>query len=181
LAQIRPVTSESLEAQIRNLLPSQNGFTEDLQASNVITPIIDLTAAAEGSAISENLQTAWDFSTGHSTIENTTTTLISNTGFWKVDLVWNGYTDTAAVAGTNAEVFLDDGSTQKTIWKHSQSGGFGTNDLSGMTDESFVVFLRAGDSLKASTDSAFVTLEISYRQIATINGTLTNPLGFTPQ
>ena len=44
--EIITVNSEALQTQIRDLLPSQNGFGSELQASNVITPIIDLTAAA---------------------------------------------------------------------------------------------------------------------------------------
>ena len=52
------VNSEVLEATIRDLLPSQNGFGSELQASNVIMPIIDLTATAEGSGLSEELQTS---------------------------------------------------------------------------------------------------------------------------
>ena len=58
MAQITQITSEALQATIRRLLPSQQGFGEDLQASNVITPIIDLTPTAEGSSLSENLSTA---------------------------------------------------------------------------------------------------------------------------
>jgi hypothetical protein len=54
MAQIKSVVSESLQATIRRLLPSQSGFTEDLQAQNVIVPVIT----------------------------NATTTLISNPGFY---------------------------------------------------------------------------------------------------
>ena len=61
MAQITSVTSEALQALIRRLLPSQQGFGEDLQASNVIIPIVDLTSTAEGSALTSNLQTAINF------------------------------------------------------------------------------------------------------------------------
>ena len=44
--EIITVNSEALQTTIRDLLPSQNGFGSELQASNVITPIIDLTATA---------------------------------------------------------------------------------------------------------------------------------------
>ena len=47
--EIITVNSEALEATVRDLLPSQNGFGSELQASNIITPIIDLTPTAEGS------------------------------------------------------------------------------------------------------------------------------------
>ena len=43
MAQLINLTSEALQATIRRLLPSQQGFGEDLQATNVVTPIIDLT------------------------------------------------------------------------------------------------------------------------------------------
>ena len=59
MAEIVPVVSEALEAQIRDLLPSQRGFGEDLQASNVITPIIDLTAAAEGTTTRNICRKRW--------------------------------------------------------------------------------------------------------------------------
>ena len=61
MAQVTSVTSEALQTQIRNLLPSQQGFGEDLQASNVIVPIIDLTATAEGSALPLDLSSAATF------------------------------------------------------------------------------------------------------------------------
>ena len=61
MAQVTSIVSESLQRQIRTLLPSQNGFTEDLQAQNVIVPIIDLTATAEGSSLPSYLQTALTF------------------------------------------------------------------------------------------------------------------------
>ena len=56
--EIITVNSEQLQTTIRNLLPSQAGFGSELQASNVITPIIDLTASAEGSSTPEFLQRA---------------------------------------------------------------------------------------------------------------------------
>ena len=46
---ISSVTSEALQLKLRQLLPSQQGFGTDLTASNTIVPVIDLTAAAEGS------------------------------------------------------------------------------------------------------------------------------------
>ena len=66
--QVISVTSESLQSQIRNLLPSQEGFGTDLMAQNVIVPVIDLTSAAEGSSVPEFLQRAQAFGsqTAHS-------------------------------------------------------------------------------------------------------------------
>ena len=178
MAQITSITSESLQAQIRRLLPSQQGFGEDLQASNVITPIIDLTSAAEGASTPQNLQTAWDFTTGIATISSgAATTLISNTGFWKVDLNFVGFPSNSP--GT-AEIFIDDGATTKDIWRITY-GGAGAVTAAFTQNENFVVFLRAGDTLKASNTYAQQKLDVWYRQIADVNGNLVNPLGFTPQ
>ena len=86
MAQIASVVSEALQAKIRSLLPSQQGFTEDLQAQNVIVPIIDLTETASGSLLREDLQRAWDFGTGYDQCFIGTTTLVNTTGFWKVQM-----------------------------------------------------------------------------------------------
>lgn len=83
--EIITVNSEALETQIRDLLPSQNGFGSELQASNIITPIIDLTSAAEGSGLPFDLRTALAF--GSQTafdIANTTTVIANSPGFYRI-------------------------------------------------------------------------------------------------
>ena len=55
MAQLISITSEALQATVRRLLPSQQGFGEDLQATTVVTPIIDLTPSAEGSETRQDL------------------------------------------------------------------------------------------------------------------------------
>ena len=82
IPQLSSVTSESLQATIRRLLPSQQGFGAELAASNVITPIIDLTPSAEGSTIPVSMQQAINFGGATSfDVSNTTTVIINNTGF----------------------------------------------------------------------------------------------------
>lgn len=176
MAQIRPVTSESLEAQIRDLLPSQNGFTEDLQAQNVIVPIIDLTSASQGTNVPLYQQQAWDFSTGIATVKNTTTTLISNAGFWQIALNWSGFIGTTRTAS----VQINDGTTTKKVWEFTSPAVSASTLMAPLTDD-FIVYLRAGDSLTATTNNSTSILNIWYRQVADVNGTITNPLGFTPQ
>ena len=73
------VNSEELQTVVRDLLPSQNGFGSELQASNIITPIIDLTATAEGSRLPGSMQQAFDFSSTPATADNGTVTLINQT------------------------------------------------------------------------------------------------------
>ena len=172
------VTSEALEAKFRQTFPAQGGaeLVQDLFASGVITPIVDFTSVAEGSVLPENLQTAWDFSTGHNTVANTTTTVINNTGFWKVDLNFRSVISGGGnVTGTIA---ITDGLTSKIIWE-SNGAGTVTSDFEAITSNEFVVFLRSGDSLTASTNNPNNIMDIWYRQIADVYGNLVNPLGFT--
>ena len=58
MPQIIDITSEAIQATIRRLLPSQKGFGVDMQASNVITPIIDVTRTADGTQLPAELQYA---------------------------------------------------------------------------------------------------------------------------
>lgn len=171
MAQIISVTSEALQAQVRNLLPSQQGFGEDLQASNVITPIIDLTPAAEGTTVPEYQQQALAF--GSQTAFNATgaTVTVANTpGFYRVF-------GCSTLSNVGLSVFrLTDGLTTKTIWQHQQvTAGSSTNEFD------FVVFLATGESITAATNNANSTMFGSSRQLADVNGNAVNPSGFTPQ
>ena len=83
--EIITVNSEALQTTIRDLLPSQNGFGSELQASNVITPIIDLTTSAGGSTLPRDLQTALAF--GSQTtfdVTNGSSTIANSPGFYRV-------------------------------------------------------------------------------------------------
>ena len=166
------VNSEQLQTTIRNLLPSQAGFGSELQASNVITPIIDLTASAEGSSTPEFLQRAWGFETELDVTRATTATIISSTGFWQVGLTasWG------AGSSTGSFIFIDDGASTKKIW-YGATIGSGSQTVT--VKDQFIVFLRAGDSLKVTCDTAD-EIAIWYKQVASVDGTLTNPLGFSP-
>ena len=172
------VTSEALEKKFRDVFPAQGGaeLVQDLFASGVIQPVIDFSSVAEGSVLPANLQTAWDFSTGHSSTSATTSTLITNTGFWKVDLT--ATIDAGDGAGHIGYIYIDTGITTKKIWQINTLST-GVNSAAAVTDGSFVVFLRSGDSLKATSTGNRVELETWYRQVADVNGTLVNPLGFT--
>jgi len=176
MAQITSVTSESLQAQVRRLLPSQQGFGEDLQASNVITPIIDLTATAEGSQLGENLQTAINYggSTAFSDTSTTRNTIVNTAGFYRITgvalvLEGTGGARTALLA-------LDDGATEKIIY---QVTSFNTSYQASYVDSfDYVIYLRSGDELKTGTTS-FARISGQTRQIADVNGNLVNPTGFS--
>ena len=177
MAQIRSIVSDSLQATIRRLLPSQQGFTEDLQASNVITPIIDLTPTAEGSSVPVQLQQAQAFGSQTAFSVQNSSTSLSNAGFWLVQGTVSGFEGTAT---GNATVTMSDGLSNKVIYDvvnfYISSGAYVQT-----THLNFTVFLRAGDSLTLASTASSVIFNGSYRQIADTNGVLINPDGFTPQ
>lgn len=179
MAQLISITSEALQATIRRLLPSQQGFGEDLQASNIITPIIDLTPTAEGSEVRADLQTALAFGsqTAHS-VSNTTATLINNTGFYRLTGIAQVLDGTNGTAH-KVQLFLSDGLSTKKIWELDTIQGNNTKNVYSEPVD-LTIFVGAGESvtLTASTTGQFVG---SSRQIADVSGNLIDPAGFTPQ
>jgi len=176
MAQIRQVVSEALQAEIRRLLPSQRGFTEDLQASNVITPVIDLTATAEGSVLRADLQSSLAFGSQNTfSISNATTTIVNSTGFWRI--TGNCLTNFGYTPATIASIIMFNGLTRKTIFD------FGITTTSSSQHQiipfDFTVFLDSGESVYAESDETGIEIRGSYRQIADISGNLINPSGFT--
>lgn len=166
------VTDESLEKRFRDTFRAQGGaeLVDDLYAQGVIVPVVDFTAAATGDTLATNLQTAWDFTTGFNTVQNTTTTIISNAGFWQLDLSLNE--SGASVA--NGIIAITDGFSSKTIWRARADGA-----VTVITDNPIVVFVRSGDSVTVQSTAASLDVNIWYRQIADVNGNLVNPSGFT--
>ena len=178
MAQIIQITSEALQATIRRLLPSQQGFGEDLQASNVILPIIDLTPSAEGSELNVDLARAVDF-TGATTFstKNTNTTLANVSGFYRVTGTSSGYS--SGLADVSSSLIINDGSTSKLVWNHSIVGGGTTSNASVSID--LVVWLRPGDTLSADSSANEIIIAGSCRQVADSSGNIVPPSGFTPQ
>ena len=181
MPQITSITSEALQAAIRRLLPSQVGFGEDLQAINVVTPIIDLTPTAEGSSVPVSMQQALSF--GSQTafdVVNTTSTLVNTSGFYRIYGGISLKEDTGS--SLTASLALSDGFASKIIYKMPAPAG-GTQIDTGLTHVllDFVVYLDSGESLTATSSSTFVTIAGSTRQIADKDGNLVNPSGFTPQ
>lgn len=172
--EIISITSESLQAQIRSVLPSQQGFGSDLMAQNVIVPVIDLTSAAEGSSVGVNLQTAFSFDSVNAFNAIGGSTTVANTaGFWRVYAV----ADISATASTVEMKFqLTDGlSTKDLLFIRRNANGSNSYVLE------FVVFLNSGESLSATSNNVSGALCGSAQQIADVNGTLINPAGFSPQ
>lgn len=177
MAQLIRITSEALQSTIRRLLPSQQGFGEDLQASNVITPIIDLTPTAEGSQLPGYVQQALAF--GSQTVfdvDGTTSTITSTPGFYRVIGVSTIIPDSGSARRNS--ISLTDGLSTKAVWR---MGIPSSTDAGALTESfDFVVFLRAGDSLTI-TAAGFSFVTGSIRQLATVTGELVNPVGFSSE
>lgn len=176
-SEIKSITSEQLEAAYRALTPSQSGFTQDLQASNTIIPILDLTSSATGESTPQYLQTALAF--GSQTafdLISATGTIASNPGFYRIVAGLS----VQAGGGTAQEITfrLTDGSTNKEFYRYGSFGSGGSGVMS--TNVDLTVFLTTGESLLVIAD-AQCRASGSIRQVADSNGTLVNPSGFTPQ
>lgn len=174
------VTDESLEKRFRDTFRSQGGaeLVDDLYAQGVIVPVVDFTAAATGQQLAQNLQTAWDSSTGSAQVNNQTTNLITNAGFWQVD-VSASFDPSGSSIGNLGRIEIFDGSTANAVWGIGKFVRTDNTDFGTTTDDKFVVFLRSGDTLRCISTSTVCTIEVWYRQIATISGDLVNPSGFT--
>ena len=167
MAQEYFINSQELQSKVDSLLPSQGGAGAgfDLSASTQIVPIIDLTESAEGSNLRSDLQRSFSFSnTSISSTTNTTNTIITNTGFFRI--FGNAY----LVGAGNIEIRLKDATSSKSLLIiYSQAG----NDKNEIVDLN--VFLKAGDTVDAFASSNSVNLFLATRQIADITGQLVDP------
>lgn len=175
---ISTVTSEALQLKLRQLLPSQQGFSTDLSASDTIIPIIDLTGAAEGSDVPTMLQTALGIGATHDQVSGGTTTIVNNTGFYRVfgNITWRG-----SATNEEGQINVTDGVTTTTLYELNILGSGAADTAQQAEQFDFVVFLAAGESINAVSSDAVIVFNITTRQIADINGVLVNPTGFNPQ
>ena len=169
------VKSDTLESKVRELLPSQGGLGQgfDLSATTQIVPIVDLTESAEGSNVRADLQSALSLNDITAfQVSNTTSTLINNTGYFRV---FGAFTGTNPTSGPNQQALFNftDGVTTKQISNYIVNAG--TNAVTFAQNFDFVVFLASGQSLTAQTTSSNLALIGCSKQLASIDGTLTNP------
>jgi hypothetical protein len=177
MAQIISITSEALQATIRRLLPSQQGFGEDLQAQNVVVPVIDLTPTAEGSQLPSDLARAIAFGSQTTIAEDggSTAVQISTAGFYRINAV-----STVSQAGSTQsnQISMSNGLSTKVVWNHRiESSG---DDAQTSINVDLIVFVAVGDTLSVAT-AATGAFHGSFRQVADVSGNLVNPSGFTPQ
>jgi hypothetical protein len=168
------INSQELEDKVRSLLPSQGGAGAgfDLSASTQIIPIIDLTESAQGSNIRQDLQSSLSFNsvTAFSVI-NTTSTIVSNTGYYRI---FGNCIQNTPTASKEASIGITDGVTTKKLIVFQTLSGVTANQYT-YTPFDFNIFLEAGDSLSATSDASGIALIGVTRQLADITGELTNP------
>ena len=167
MAQEFSINSSAIESKINQLLPSQGGFGAgvDFSASTMVIPIVDLTETAEGSDVRADLQTALSFKSLTSfTVANTTSTIISTTGYFRV------FGNYGASSANTALFNLTDGVSTKNFLVFRS----GTSQRV-QREYDFIVFISAGTSLVAISNSTTGTLDGATRQIADISGNLVDP------
>jgi hypothetical protein len=167
------INSQTLEDQVRKLLPSQGGAGAgfDLSASTQIIPIIDLTESAEGSNVRQDLQSAFSFGNTNvfSIINATNTSIITNTGYYRV----KGTVTTNSASGTVIQTLqLFDGATRKVIIDGNIALLASNSGMFPALDYDFLVFLGAGDSLEGTSSTTTARVRGIFRQIADIDGNL---------
>lgn len=161
------IKSQKLEDKVNQLLPSQGGFQAgvDLSASTTVIPIVDLTETAEGSDVRQDLQTALSLdSITAFNISNTTSTIISNTGYWRIRGVANLF------GSGGITMSITDGITSKDLVQYVSSASQFT-----ITPFDFTIYLEAGHSFSINANTASARCAGAVRQIADINGNLVDP------
>lgn len=173
------VTDENLEKRFRDTFRSQGGaeLVDDLYASGVIVPVVDFTAAAEGTNLRQDLQTAANFGCNTFSVTNSTTAIIQNAGFFRIDYQISTQNDTAA--NRSGQIKISNGISTKNLVSFTVLPT-STRDTDLLIADFFVVFLTAADSVSITTTANF-TISGFTRQIADVNGTLVDPTGFVPQ
>jgi hypothetical protein len=172
MAQEFTIKSEVIESKINQLLPSQSGYGAgiDFSASTMVIPIIDLTETASGSGLREDLQTSLSLtSTTNTLIQAATNTVLVNTpGYFRIFGI-AGNINTAL-----QELNIFDSTTSRVLLNFNVT----TIGAQYRIPFDFIVFLKAGDSLRGTSTAAAGSnfLSVTTRQIADVLGDLVNPL-----
>ena len=169
-----PIVSEALQKDFRDNFPSQVNSGRDLHVSDVIVPVVDFSTSTAITGLQTSLQQAMDFNITPFDVSNTTTTIISTTGFCRVMALFSAQ----PLSSSTGALQMTDGSTTKKLFQqdyiHNGSGN-------GIQDQfiDIIVFLKSGVSLQAVTNTTNLSIIGSSRQVADISGTLVNPDGYT--
>ena len=169
------IVNPTLETQVATLLPSVAGYGGNLRATNTIIPIIDLTAAAEGSTVPNQLTFAVskDGDRFNQTGAATNQTVSTSTGWAICRGTVTFLQSNSNTSGFTTRIYLDDTTTEfncaffKTVVSTSVQS-FATLPIE------FVYFAPAGVTLKADVGTSSI-IDLNVRQIALLDGTLVAP------
>ena len=169
------IVNPTLEQQVRTLLPSVAGYGGLLRSTNTVIPVVDVTTAAEGSTLPEALQFCMAFGSQTSvTAQNNTQTGPSVPGFYRIFGVATLF---AANNAPTVTINLTDGLTIKTLFNFLINSNSATVLTTSETWD-FIVFLATGESLTIASNNTRAIGQLTYRQIATADGTLVDPSGY---
>ena len=169
------IVNPTLEQQVSTLLPSVAGYGGNLRATNTIIPIIDLTSAAEGSTLPNQLTFAVSpdgdrfnrltAGTGLSVSTTTGWNIVRGTvTFMQSDTSSTGYT---------TRLFLDDGASEFNCFFVRTVTSVSAQTFNTLNVE-FIYFAKAGVSLKCDCGT-FSRVDLNVRQIATTAEVLVSP------
>jgi len=168
------IKSQKLEDKVNQLLPSQGGFQAgvDLSASTTVIPIVDLTETAEGSDVRADLQTALSFDTSTVfSVQNTTTTVINTTGYWRV--FGSNSLRIDATSDRAIQHIINDGATDKVLFNYYvENSSDDPKTVVNLFD--YNIFLKAGHIFKVTSPADSLSAGV-IRQIADIQGNLVDP------
>ena len=172
------IVSETLQKKFRDTFPAQagQGLGGDLLASGVVVPTIDFGSVTQSGGLSESLQQALNFGGNTSfVVSGSSSTIATNPGFYRVVGVSAGLNGTSE---TSNKINISDGSTTKTMWSHFFDGNTSIFTLINVPFD-YIFYLATGESMIVVSSHQALYLSGSIRQIATSDGTLVLPLGFS--
>ena len=164
------IKSTLLEDKVNELLPSQGGAAAgvDLSASTMIVPVVNLTEAAEGSTLRQDLQRAISFRSINAfsvSGGSADTDIITTTGYYQVQFL------ISVLNGGTLTFKLGDGTSTKNIYQLTAPAVANAAPII----DSLVVFIAAGDKFILNSTSTDTRVSGNYRQIADISGNLISP------
>jgi len=165
------INSQTIEDKLNSILPSQGGYGAgiDFSASTMIIPVVDITEAATGAGLRQDLQTSLNLTnvTSFNILPSTNATMVNTTGYWRIF----GISALGDFAGAyEVKMELTDGTTTKIIYNMASSATAINEGVDHLPFD-FIVYLKAGESL-TGTAGVHSRLTGATRQIATIDGTL---------
>ena len=167
---------EAIEEDLNSNFPSQGQGNPPLyySLSETVVPTYSINSVTEGTTLPFELQEALTHTNiNHIANRNSfvNTDLVTNTGYWLIQGTYQ-YINTSG--GSLFQLQITDGVTGKDVFT---AIGDGSGSHLSVFDFRYVVKLESGDTLRyvhgtGSTDRTFMA---TWRQLASLSGTLINP------